>query len=1133
MLRAFPAVFELTLNKQDLLRQLIIHQPKHCKSMKITIGRPHGPYRKRRKIVLAMNLTAIILLSATLTVSARGNAQKVTLKVKDAPLKTVFVKINEQTGFNFLYSDEDLANTNVVTLNVTDAPLQKVLDLCFKDQPLIFSINNNTIVIKEKGIAGTTLPDREQLPVDVKGRVVNEKGEPVAGATVTVKGTRNATATDADGNFTLGVSNPNMILVISGASIETIEIKINARTEIIIKVKTKVSSLDEVQVIGYGTTTKRLSTGSVSTVTEQEISTQTVNNPLSALEARVPGLYIAQQTGVPGGNFTVQLRGQNSIAAGNTPLFIIDGVPFSTNPLSSSLISGAITRQGNPLNNINSADIESIEVLKDGEATAIYGSRGANGVILITTKKGKAGKPSVDIKISQGFGKLSSLMKMLNTRQYLEMRKEAFKNDNVAPTIANAPDLVLWDTTRYTEWQKELIGGTAKFTDVQGALSGGTERLRFLIGGSFQRETTVFPGDFSNKRGTLNTNISYTSFNEKLNISLTTNYSVSENYLPQADPTRVAHVLAPNAPEIYQTDGSFNWENSTWTNPLATLLQYYRLKQDNLIVSSILTYDIFQELQFKLNTGYTGANTDELGVQPLKSFNPAITGATGYSAFNKGNSKSWIVEPQLNWSKAIGKSVISLMIGSTFQQNHRNAQAFAGIGYTSDVLIENPGAAARIVSMSNEDILYRYASLFGRAKLEIKQKYLFSLTGRRDGSSKFGENKRLANFGAASGAWIFTKEHFLQRLLPILSFGKLRASYGITGNDQIADYGYLDTYSSTAYPYQGIASLYPAQLANPNYSWETNKKMEAALELGFYNDKLILNLGYYRNRSSNLLVGYPLPRITGFSFIQSNLPALVQNTGWEVELSTAKIGSNNFNWTGSFNLTIPKNELISFPNIKLTTYANKYVVGKSLFIQNVYHNLGVDPQTGMFQIEDVDGDGKISSPNDRRGKKEAAQQFYGGFNNSIQYKRWELSVLFQFVKQTGYNYMYSNFFTQPGFQGNQPVYVLGRWQQPGDKTDIQRFTQSTSSSVYTAYINARSSDSPITDASFLRVRTVQLSYDIPATVINRLKIASSQIFIQGQNLFTTTAYKGLNPENNGAARLAPLQSVTFGLQFNL
>jgi hypothetical protein len=424
------------------------------------------------------------------------------------------------------------------------------------------------------------------------------------------------------------------------------------------------------------------------------------------------------------------------------------------------------------------------------------------------------------------------------------------------------------------------------------------------------------------------------------------------------------------------------------------------------------------------------------------------------------------------------------------------------------------------------DTEYRYNSLFARANYEWKEKYIINLTGRRDGSSRFGPGNRFAHLGAVGAAWIFSKEQAVENRFGWLSFGKLRASYGITGNDQIGDYQYLDSYS-VAGSYQGVVALRPTRLPNADYAWETNRKTEAALELGFLNNRVFVTTGYFHNRSSNQLVDYKLAATTGFSSILRNFEAVIQNAGLEVELYTINIQKGSLRWATTFNLTVPDNKLVSFPGIETSTYANTYEVGKSLEVTRRFQYIGLADTTGIYHFADMNGDGEENA-GDQLKFVETGPRYYGGLGNSLTFKGFSLEVFFQFVSQARLDGV-TNPSSAPGSAARNfsPYLLEGRWQGPGQGATKLRLT-SNDATISTAYTRYKASDAIINDdASFIRLKNVALSYQVPERLTGGIK---GRLYVQGQNLYTFTRYRGADPETSVAIRLPTLRTIVMGLQ---
>ncbi|WP_158994116.1 SusC/RagA family TonB-linked outer membrane protein [Mucilaginibacter sp. L196] len=1099
--------------------------------------------RQLRKGILIMKITGVLLLVACMHVSANVFSQNITLTEKNVSLETVLKVIQKQTGYALLYSNEVIGKSNPVTVDFKSAPLKSALDQIFENQPLTYRLDEKTILIKEKE---PSIIDKIKGIIKtvhvIRGIILTKDGQPLGGATVQVKDSKTASTSNERGGFSISIDGDDAILVISYVGYITREIPVTSASDgLTIRLVVNESQLDAVQIIAYGTTTARLNTGSVSTITAADISKQPVLNPLQALEGRMSGVYITQNSGISGSNYNIQIEGQNSLRNtatnnGNLPLYVIDGVPYNSATLSTQGLapySGTPaypTNGASPLNSINPQDIESITILKDADATSIYGSRGANGVVLITTKKGKAGEMQVDANVYAGAGDISERMDLLNLGQYLEMRNEALKNDNIAkPGIKDYDINGAWDQTRSTDWQKELLGGTAKMTDAQLTLSGGNSLTQYRIGAGYHRETSVFEGDNSTQRGTFSINITNRSANNKFKSNIGINYAYNLSDLIGTDLTSAALTLAPDAPALYTSSGGLNWQNNTFQNPLASTQTPYTSKTYNLIANGNLSYEFAKNLILSTNLGYTNTILNELKEIYTTSVNPqqALTQPLK-SLFGNNSNISWIIEPQLNWDKMFGKNHVHLLLGGTLQDQVTDMLATNAFGFISKDQMENPGAApSNDVTVTRNYADYKYAAIFGRITYDWNKKYLLDLTARRDGSSRFGPDKQFANFGAVGGAWIFSSEDFAKQDLPFLSFGKLRASYGITGSDQIGNYQYLNDYGIVG-QYQGVRGLLPLQLYNPDFQWEVNKKIEAAIELGFLKDRLLATISYYRNRSSDQLIGYPLAPTTGFGSIEYNLPATVQNTGTGIELTSVNIKNKDFKWSSNFNITIPQNKLISFPDLAGSSYADQYVVGQPLSIQKSYTVTGVDPKTGLYVVQDVNKDGQYDN-NDYSSIKNIGQQFYGGLGNSLSYKNFQFDFFFQFVKQNGKNVL--NAFGQPGALGNQPVQVLQRWQNPGDITNIQRYG-TIGGPAYLPSVYYDFSNENVTDASFIRLKNVAFSYRLPSPFLQKLNVKNCRIYVQGQNVLTFTKYLGLDPETQGTS-LPPLRYITAGLQITL
>jgi TonB-linked SusC/RagA family outer membrane protein len=1091
--------------------------------------------RMPRKLLLIMKLATFLIFVASLHVSAGSSAQEVSLSGKHISLDKIFAQIKLQTGYVFIYNDQDMEKAIPVSLFLKGVSLTEALETVLKDQPLTYEIQGRTILIKVKPVLSPAVRPSESTyaPLtDIHGRVVDENRQAIVGATVRLKDGSQITSTDVNGNFYLKNIRDNAVVVFSFVGYTTQELPVS-RDMGTISMEVSNSNLNEVVVIGYGTAKRKDLTGAVSSVTADEIEKQAVQNPLNALQGHIAGAMVTTDNGLPGSRVNILIRGQNTLSNGTVPLYIIDGIPFNisngSNPPTND-VDGEISNGANggvsPFSFINPADIERIDVLKDADATAIYGTRGANGVVLITTKKGQAGPTKVDLNFYEGIGKVPRWLDMLNTQQYLDLRRQAYQNDGITPTASSAPDLFTWSQTANTDWQRKFLGGTNHLTDAQANISGGNALTHFLFGTSYHRETTVYPGDYADQRLTAHFNLDHSSANKKFNANLTASYAYDQSNLPITDLASVYN-LPPNYP-LYNPDGTLYWDGN-FTNPESYLLQKYQQKTNNLLSNLKLGYSIIDGLRVQANFSYFNISSAVNTQTPIASQNPIFyPGATNDATFGNTGQSTWVVEPQLTYDRKISKGKLSALLGTEFQRSQNQSTSLNASNYSNPGLMYLPTGAASY-SSSAKYVLYKYNSVFGRITYNWSDKYLANVNIRTDGSSRFGPDHRFGTFYSLGGAWVFSKEKFLQSWNNVLSFGKLRASFGTTGNDQFSDYAYLANYTSSAGSaiYQGSSVVYSTSLANPDLHWEINRKLDLGLELGFLKDRLHLTGSVYRNRSSDQLTDVSLPIFVGINSYNGNLPALIQNEGVELELNTANINGKYFQWKTNVNWTFARNQLLKIDPSYF--FASQVIVGYPVNQDRRYEFLNLNPQTGTPVYYSATA-GTTATPvaaTDRPLAFNPNPTAFGGIGNDFTYKNWSLSFFFQFVKQTGNIYPT----TQPGIlaNGNFTTYVLNRWQNPGDVTNIPKAsTQYSLYSSYYAYSNAVYGND-----SYIRFQNATLGYNFSNILIRHLHFSSLRVFMQGQNLYTwaknKTVFDPTSLTFTGGAGYPSLRIITMGL----
>jgi TonB-dependent starch-binding outer membrane protein SusC len=1124
------------------------------------------------KTLLIMKFTVVFVLVACLQVKATTFAQNVTLNVRNASLEQVFGELKKQSGYNFFYNDAMLKAGLPVTIDVKGMPFEEALKECLANQPLSFSIVNKTVVLKDKVLQPDFLAVQPQ-PEDYHGRVTDSLRNGLVGATVRVKGTKYATVTDPNGNFVIKASElpEHAVLTVSYTGYNTLELpafRNGGVAQYEFTLKRSTNPLDAVQVIAYGTNTKRYSIGNVTTVTAEDIATSGATNIVNALDGRVPGMQISQFSGAPGARSTMQVRGQNTLkstmATSGTPfdqpMIIVDGVPFAAQNSDISLfLSTFISNNGtgtmgfSSLNGINPADIESVSVLKDADATSIYGSQGANGVIVITTKRGKPGTSTFNVRVNTGPSKISRGLDMMNTQQYLAMRHQAIAADGL--TVDQDPntfyDLTVFDTTKYTDWAKKYFSGTANTTDAHISMSGGTTQSTYMVAAGYTKATYNFPGDFSDQRYTLHSSVGTRSLNGKFRMDFGADFSYDNNNSPENPALGTALSLVPNRPDMTDDKGNLVWVykgiDISSTQMLAYQKQFYTLQNFGMNDYVRMSYLIAKGLTITANAGYSLGMTKQYAATPLASLQP-LNGTTASADFGRSDAQTLNLEPQIDYKTTIGRGDLSVLVGGTYKKVINSSDNQTADGYADDALLRTITAATNVSAYDNYSI-YKYAGAFGRLGYVWDGKYIASFTGRRDGSSNFGPGHRWGTFASAGLGWIISEESFFENLKPTFSFLKLSGNYGTQGSDGNAPYNF-QPYWKVANPSQSpnfdnVRPFTPVNLYNPNYSWASKKAINLGIDLGFLNDKLLLNATYYRDRTSNQITSYTLPTQTGFTSVVENMNATLQNSGLEFTITSRNITHQNFSWVTSFNISGNRNKLIAFPGLASSPYASFYSIGKSTTTVWGFKSAGVNDTTGVYQFYTSKGTitsrpstTTVSSGGDVMPILDAKTDFFGGITNGFTYKHWSLALFFKFSKALSSNYLKGLGYNSqlPGQMFNLPVELQGKyWTKPGDHTPLQRLS---SGSYMASDPNAQlaqrtgsyfsTSSGVYSDDTFLRLKSVSLSYSLGPDALKRAHIKGCTFNLQAQNLLTFTNYKFGDPEMPGILYTVPLQLMIEG-----
>lgn len=861
------------------------------------------------------------------------------------------------------------------------------------------------------------------------------------------------------------------------------------------------------------TSATKTQTGNVFNIGSEVIEQEQTINTVNSLKGRVAGVT------TDGGN--IQVRGELF-----HPLYVVDGVPLPTQFVNSS-------SQSNPLNAYNSSNVEKIEILKDADATAIYGGKGANGVVLITTKNVKnTDYLNVTASASIGITGVNTWYDFLSTEEYLDFRQKAFAADGITPDAENAYDLLIWGDKYHTDWQKEFVGKIGKVYTGNLSIAAGNDKTRFFVNTDYYESGNVYLAEDDDKAKRINTRIlvNHFGFNGRLQFNASLAFNTFNSKSRGLDPDSYV-VYAPNQPTL-NDDGSLYWLNSSVINPLRSKYANVTNKNTTILGNFQLSYRLFSELEVKVDAGYTRNTGDQLQTYSQEYLNPyADNSYKNRLLAGDSYSEIFLVEPQLNYSKLFGKGVVSAFVGATLQTESATSDDFELRDFPVESLFRNYASAAVKYSVASGTREKKYASLFGRVTYDYNNRYIFSTVLRRDGSSIFAKGNRFGNFWSFSGSWIFSKESFIHDNLRFLNYGKLRATHGVTGNDNVAAFLFLNAYSVSTYPYAGNSGLYLSQVANPDFSWEVTRKSEISLDLALFNNRLQINSAFYRNQSHNFIGGVPLASQAGLTEYKNNIPeATIRNQGLEIDLLSTNISTKGFQWLTTLMLTVPQNNtLLKYDDLANSSYANSFVVGKSLNIKRLYRYTGINPENGVPTVEDYNGDGKITSTDDMQFIDDTDPDFYGGLQNTFRYKGLQLDIFLYYEKRPFQEGYLKTFYYPAGYIGRNILreFATDYWSPENPNGKYPGLTTTTSSEIGKAYYNYYTeSDAIFCDASYISLKNVALSYFLPKSITNKLKVRSVQLYARGENLKTFSKFNQWDPQTGTA--IPPFRTIVVG-----
>jgi len=956
----------------------------------------------------------------------------------------------------------------------------------------------------------------QKKPVTGTVTSLEDNNAPLPGVTIVVKGTAQGTNTDLDGKFIINVD-PDAILVFSYIGLLTQEIPVNKQKVINVLMRQTATNLGEMVVVGYSSDSRKLISSSLGVVNETQIQNIPIKTIDNMLQGQSAGLYISQNAGTPGGALTIRVRGSSSINAGNEPLFIVDGIP--TNQVKDQLI-GFGGQQVSGLTDLGPNEIESVTILKDASATAIYGARASNGVVLITTKKGALGqsKTAVDFNMNLGWQEFprERKLKMLNAQQYA-----AYKGITVPDSIN-------------TDWLNEIMK-KALVMDYELSVSGGNDKTKFFLSGAYFKQDGIIMGS------------SYERLNGRLNIehklskvvTVGANVAVSNSKNKRVEGDDTLNGPLPNAISdpaiypVYDKNGKYD-ESMPYANPVAiaktAVNNDYTLRT---IGNAFINFQIIKGLNFNTKWGFDAYSYREHSYDPITTRRGARYNGDGIDATT--NASNIVSNNVLSYTKNFNeKHYLDVLAGYSFEK-YTNSTMYTSAVDFPDERLQYIVSAGSISSATSNSFDRGLNSFFGQAKYDFRHKYIMTLTGRADGSSKFGENRKYGYFPAGSVAWRMSEEKFMKPAKFITDL-KLRASYGLTGNDGIPDFQSLGLYTGRQ-NYNGQSGIAPYQLPNPDLRWETTHQADLGLDISFLKDRIGVITDVYYNKTTDLLVNVPIPLSSGFTSMMSNIGEL-ENKGLEFTLHSLNI-DGALKWTTSFNITFNRNKVTSLYRdqpIDLSSWGdNRIMVGQPMGVFWGYRSLGVDPSTGDMVFQDINGDRKITAA-DMTVIGNPYPKYSGGITNVLTYKRFELN-LFIFFNYGNDIYngerMYIEAMKGPD---NQLATTLNHWKNPGDITNIPRVTESDPNN------NNRNSSRFIEDGSYVRIKNVTLTYSFGAKFCEKLSLRFAKLYATISNLYTFTKYSGMDPEvnydSNSSARIgtdfytAPQpRSYTFGLSF--
>lgn len=1033
------------------------------------------------KTLLFMKMTIALILMTTLqAIAGNANAQFVTLQMKQAEMPKVFKAIEKQSPYRFLYNYDLPALQKKVDVAVAGESVVGLLENLLTGTGLNYKVLENNLVV--------ILPTESSIAAEgrvVSGTVVSENGEPLVGAVIIIKGTNFGTTSDSKGNFNIKVEDNNAVLIVSHVNYEKQEIAVGAAEKIKISLKLLNNELNQVVVVGYGTQKKKDLTGSVSVVTAKDLENRPNTQFGYGLEGKASGVQVIRSSGQPQAGFSIRVRGTSSITSGSDPLYMVDGVPtYNTSE-------------------INPADIESITVLKDASSAAIFGSSGANGVVLITTKRGKNQKLKLTYNATVTVSSAWKKMDVLNASQFKDLATEMGGSTDWTKLTAN------------TNWQDEIFRNAIS-QNHQLSATGGNEKTTYYVSGSFNDQNGIVLNN-SLKRNTLKANLDH-----QLTKSIKVGTSVSFDHVKDIDVsennrngviTRL-YTSIPNIgirdaenPAMYARSPFIN----DLENPVSTVYQPEHLNKNSRLFGNVYAEaEVLKGLKIK---SLFGAENSE---GKYTSFQDAVQtrygkSSAGLASENTYKFKYWISENTANYNKVINAHNISALAGYIVSREetdnlYKSSRDFTAAGNSQNV------DDGKIKSVPTPYYVQKsHQSFIGRLNYVFDDKYYITSNFRADGSGQFSAKNKWGYFPSFSTGWRLSKENFFKDVKGISEL-KLRAGWGIVGNDRAqpyAWYGIVDTMQKYIIGGAMNTAYIPTTIENTDLRWEKTTQLDIGVDVAFLNNRVMFTADYYEKKTSDMLLSVPMPTSTGFSSALQNAGSM-ENKGFEFQISTKNIVSSDFVWNSDFNISFNKNKVINIVGSTLKTGTinpagsdfNTATVEEGKPLGSFYGKIskGVNPATGMIDfLKNASGADSVGIIGD------ANPQFIYGFSNSFRYKNWSLDLFLQGVQG---NQIFNGtrvLSESMSLIMNQSATVLNRWKKAGDITSIPKSTPNN-------VVNSTPSSRFIEDGSYLRLKSLTVSYNLKAAALNKFKVSRCLIYLTAENLLTFTKYSGFDPE---------------------